>query len=178
MSMKHVSLWIIPKFRYSKLLWHYSLVDKKPSRKGERNGGTLKNKTILLAALVLEYLLFQKSSCIHTRNAFIFTNTSTFTVSGRDQKEYISIEAIGNECSCVCCATKCLISWVNLNSNTYKILYMRQLLGWTERNISVDLSTYILIDQCRSIYIHIYFPSQSPDHHCFIWFMFFSKSDL
>lgn len=64
MNMKHVSVGIIPKFQYSKLLWHYSVVDKKPSRKGDKNGYTLKNKTILLASLVLEHLLFQKSSHI------------------------------------------------------------------------------------------------------------------
>lgn len=148
--MRHVSVWIIPKFQYSKLLWHNSLVDKKPSGKGERNGYTLKNKTMLLVSLVLEHLLFQKSSCIYTRYVLIFANGSTFTVNGRDWKEYISIEAIGNECRCVCSATKCVINWLNLDHNLCKMKGQVKCYTWGvhdwdgERSIQMSLSTHTI----------------------------------
>lgn len=81
----------------------------------------MKNKAILLVSLVLEHLLFWKSSHIYTRYVLIFTNGSDFTVNRRDWKEYISIEAIGNECRGVCCATKCVINWLNLDYNPCKM---------------------------------------------------------
>lgn len=57
--MKHISAWIILKFKYSELFLNNSLVEKKPKKKKvERNGCILKDNTTLLVALVPEYLLF------------------------------------------------------------------------------------------------------------------------
>lgn len=137
----------------------------------ERNWYTLKNKIIILISLVLEHVLFWGNSHIHTRYVLISTNSSTFIVNGRDWKEYISIETIGNECRCVCCGTKCLINWLSLGYNPCKMKEQVKCYMWGSH---WDGETYLY----RYIYTHIImflfsFPSWSPDHHCFTWFMFF-----
>lgn len=130
----------------------------------ERNGYILKNKTILLISLVLEHVLFWESSHIHTRYILIFTNSSAFTVKGRDWKEYISVEAIGNERRCVCCATKCVINWLNLGYNPCKMKEQVKCYMWGSRwDGQRDTSIRIYLHTCYNVFIFFSFTkSWSP----------------